>query len=145
MNVISDFDASLIATIDVFANMDAEGLAKLKAQGQIREYAIAEIMLSKNDSAEDIFFLLSGEAQVQIPGTGFISLQQGEVVGESSLVEGEHFLPPGWRLNKRNATVVAKTDLRALVFQADNLSLLLRQYPEVRQALADIAASRTSD
>ena len=124
--------------------MDAAGLEKLKSQGQIREYAIAEIMLSKNDSAEDIFFLLTGEAQVQIPGTGFIALQQGDVVGESSLVEGEHFLPPGWRLNKRNATVVAKSNLQALVFQADNLSLLLRQYPDVRQALADIAASRSS-
>ena len=143
MNVVSDLDIGLIANVDIFAHLDENALERLKSQGEIRQYSVGETMVTENDPAEDIYFLLTGDAQVQIPGTGFIELKQGGVFGESALLQGDHFLPPGWRLEKRNATVVAQNDVQALVFQADTLSLLLREYPEVRQSLVDLAASRS--
>jgi CRP-like cAMP-binding protein len=132
-----------LARIPVFSAMDEAGRRALADKAEVRDYRIAETIIHADAEPEDIYFVLSGGVQVQIPGTGFVTLGAGDFFGEGSLVEGGHFLPPGWRLRRRNASVVALEDARLAVLQVDALGLVLRSYPQVREAIAKEAERRS--
>lgn len=122
--------------------VDSSGIEELAARVKVREHAVAETIIRAGDDPDEIFFLLTGSVQVQVPGSHIATLEAGAIFGEASLFEGDHFLPPGWRIHKRTATVVAASSVRLAAVHVDDLSLLLRKYPAVRKAIGDLGAAR---
>ena len=134
-----------LKAVSVLSGLDEAGLRELTNVTEGRRYLVAEVVVAADEAPEHIFFILDGEVQVQVPAVGIRTLAAGDFFGEMSLLEGEHFLPPGWRLRGRNATVVAAKSTLVGAVHADNLSLLLRSYPDVRKAIAEIAKQRGAE
>ena len=144
MEKVQDYKTEALSGIRVFGGLGADGLEKLQKILDVRDYQIAEPIITQNEEPEHVYFILSGSVQVQIIGKGFVKLDAGEVFGEASLVQSEHFLPPGWRLQGRTASVIGATDCRIAVAHVDHLTFFLREYPSVREAIAKIAKERQS-
>lgn len=131
-----------LAAHPVLAGVDEAGVSELARRAKVREHGVAHTLIQVGDDPDEIFFLLEGAVQVQVPGSHLHTLEAGSVFGEASLFDGEHFLPPGWRLRKRTASVVAATPVRVAALHVDDLSFVLRQYPDVRKVILALGAER---
>jgi len=143
MEILKNWNTDDLRAIPVLAGLGDDGWAHLASVAEVRSYDIAETVLTVHEESEHVYFILKGGVQIQVPGKGFVGLGQGGFFGEGALVEEDYFLPPGWRLRTRSATIVSlKKDTELAVFQYDQFSYVLQKYPDVRWAIAEEAKRR---
>lgn len=145
MEQVEKWSAEELGAIEVFRGMGEAGWKALSAKTQVFACDVAETVVAVDDDPDYIYFLLKGTVQVQVPGTGIIPLAAGTFFGEGSLVESDYFLPPGWRLRKRTASVVATEPSRVARLHVDELGLILRSWPDVQKAIIEEAKRRIGD
>ena len=94
MHVESSFDASLLRHINVFKELDDNALGRIESIAELRRYDIAETVVAYDSAPEDVYFLLSGNAQVQIPGLGFVDLPSGDFSVNLTQLKLSYFFTP---------------------------------------------------
>jgi hypothetical protein len=96
-------------------------IARLVSAGAISNLPPGSVLTKENTSLESLFFICAGRANVTIGGREVSQLVQGNFVGEVAFLTGQ----------QATATVVAQTDVRAIVFEKEKLNLFFRNDSEV--------------
>lgn len=130
-------DASLdtyakMATFRLFAALGRDALIDLAAAAELVEFVPEAMVIVRDEKAFALFALLSGTARVSSPGNPDIRLVEGDIFGESSLLEE----------GQRQANVKAETPLMCLRIEKKALEQVMAQHPELEDALFDLLARR---
>lgn len=123
---------AMVARVPLFASLDAVAIARLIGLLTARRVAAGEVIMTKGEEADAMYFLTSGQAEIELP-TGTVSLTEGDFFGEIALIrEGQ----------LRTATVVAARTCDLLVLGARDFQHLLLTNPEIADAVHEIASQR---
>lgn len=94
-----------------------------------REHFIAgEVLFQQGDVGDRIYFVVAGEAAVEVNGKVVTTVNDGGVIGEIALV----------RDTPRTATVRAKTDLDVASVSRETFHTLVAHFPGVKEAMDEI-------
>jgi len=80
----------------------------------------------------ETMLILSGSADVQRDGVTVASASAGDIVGERAILTGQ----------PRNATLVATTDLRVVVFNPREFKQLLLECPRLKASVEELHSKR---
>ena len=121
-------------------DVDDEALAEIAARATRRSYAAGERLVSELESGADVFVVQSGEAEISVEGARgerevLGVLARGGAFGEMSSLTGE----------LRSATVIATTNVDALVIADADFDRLRERRPIVALALVRLLAARLGE
>lgn len=121
----------LVAKVPLFSRLDALAISEIAGLLHPKLVPPRYSIVRRGEEADAMYFLLSGEAEVDAPG-GVFQLGQGDYFGEIALLQK----------SVRTATVTTLTDCHLLVLPATSFERLLRDHPELRDALDAVMAER---
>ncbi len=126
--------SSLIDKVPFLADLDPE-LKKRCARLMRAQLALpGEKIISMGDKGHAFYFISSGAVQVEIPNHP-IQLGSGQFFGEIALVSDR----------PRNANVVAQCYCQLLALYRDDFQIVLRQNPELKKTIEEIADQRARE
>ncbi len=114
-----------LADIPFFAGWTADELAAVDRVAEWVDYQPLEHLTELGATGYEFIVILSGEVQVVIDGHVVAQLGPGDHVGEIALLDG----------SPRNARVVAKTAVRALLVESQEFRMLVDQVPSLDRKL----------
>jgi monovalent cation:H+ antiporter, CPA1 family len=123
--------SALIKRLDFFAGLDPQHLERMRKLLRPRFTVPRELIVRKGDRGDAVFFIASGAAEV-VFGDRHIPLGSGDVFGEMALITGE----------PRQADVRAQTYCRLLVLRKADFERFMRDNPEVKTRIDEIAERR---
>ena len=106
---------------------------QLVAVGEVIEVADDDDIVTQDDGDNDIFFLLTGEAQVLINGNRVATRGSGQVIGEMALLD-----PTA----PRSATVRAKSAMTVLKVSQPDFRAIADAHPQIFETLSRIIADK---
>lgn len=121
----------LVAKVPLFARLDALAISEIAGLLHPKLVPPRYTIVQRGEEADAMYFLLSGEAEVDAPG-GVFHLGPGDYFGEIALLRKSH----------RTATVTTMTDCHLLVLPAQTFERLLREHPDLRESLDAVMAER---
>jgi CRP/FNR family cyclic AMP-dependent transcriptional regulator len=116
--------AGELAGLAVFAGVEPKGIEALAGSGRVVHLPKGWALISENTPADSCYVLLEGDTDVRHGAEALAQLHAGALVGEAALVSHQ----------RRNATVIAATEVRALRLGYDDLTLLFTQHASLEQA-----------
>ena len=136
-------DASLLAKVELFANVSPKRLKLLALASSRVLFAAGQNLCEEGDEGYEAFILVSGEADVKIrtpTGVATVArLKRNDIVGEMAIL----------RDMPRTATVTAVSEVYTLRIGKQDFLNLLKEFPEVTvevmRSLADRLARTTSE
>jgi len=114
-----------LADIPFFSGWTNEELAHIDRAAEWVEYQPLEHLIKQGTTGYEFIVILSGEVDVLIDGNVIATLGPGDHVGEMALLDG----------SPRNASVVAKTPVRALLVGSREFRALVDQVPSLDRKL----------
>jgi CRP-like cAMP-binding protein len=136
---LEDIDArAVLAAIPLFADtLDARQLDRLAAQCEPAFFPAGAFIISEGDFGDSMYAVVSGEVGVTLHDArggehGVASVMPGEIVGEMSILTGM----------RRQATVVAKTDVAALEITKPALEEMFARAPDLIDRFGAVLAER---
>jgi CRP-like cAMP-binding protein len=127
-------DPEGLASIPLFQSLPADALRKLAFWVSELSVSAGKHLVEEGDYAYDLFIIQDGTAEVQHNGQTVAELGPGDVFGEMGVLKDE----------QRNATVVAKTQMRLLTLSHWDVSRLRKTAPEVLEQLGAVIQERES-
>ena len=121
----------LLARVPLFTGLDAAGVGQIITLLYSRTYDAGDVIVRRGMPGDNMYFLVSGEVVVEAEA-GEIILKEGEFFGEMALLEQR----------ERSSTVRARTRVRALVLDREDLERLGRKHPLIMQRIRETAAAR---
>ncbi len=94
-----------------------------------------DMIIRQGEFGDCMYFLSSGEAEIQVNNTFITTLFSGSPFGETALIQGE----------KRNASVLALTYCDVFRLSKHNFDILREKYPEFNRKVKDIAEQRSKE
>ena len=136
-------DASLLAKVELFANVSPKRLKLLALASSRVLFAAGQNLCEEGDEGYEAFILVTGEADVKIrtpTGVATVArLKRNDIVGEMAIL----------RDMPRTATVTAVSDVYTLRIGKQDFLNLLKEFPEVTvevmRSLAERLARTTSE
>ncbi len=121
-------------------DVDDEALSEIAARAMRRSFSKGARLVSELESGADVFVVLGGEAEVSVEGQRgerevLGVLTRGHAFGEMSSLTGE----------LRSATVIAKTNVDALVIADADFDRLRERRPRVALALVRLLSKRLAE
>jgi voltage-gated potassium channel len=110
----------LVAKVPLFARLSAARIASIASLLRFERVEASELIVRRGESADCMYFVLSGEIEVATPG-GPVHLGAGDYFGEAGLIEH----------TTRNADVRARTECTLLVLMERDFWSLLDAQPEL--------------
>jgi CRP-like cAMP-binding protein len=136
---VEDIDArAVLAAIPLFADtLDARQLDRLAAQCEPAFFPAGTFIISEGDFGDSMYAVVSGEVSVTLHDArggehGVASVMPGEIVGEMSILTGM----------RRQATVMARTDVAALEITKPALEEMFGRAPELIDRFGVVLAER---
>ena len=123
----------LISRLDLFAGLEGRHLERVEKLLRPRFTVPNELIVSKGEIGDAVFFIASGAAEVVLPGLR-VPLGSGDVFGEMALLTGE----------PRQADVRALTYCRLLVLRKADFDRFMSDNRDVRLKINQIAEARLS-
>jgi CRP/FNR family transcriptional regulator, cyclic AMP receptor protein len=123
-----------LAKVEFFAHCSERQLADVAHLAVERDLDAGAELCHEGEFEQHAFVVLDGEATASVGGSTVGSVGPGEVVGELAMLGDGH----------RKATLVARTSLRVLVLDADDIDSVLAADPHAQDSLGP-RATRTSD
>lgn len=114
-----------LADIPFFRGWTGEELAMVDKVADYVSYKPAERLITQGTTGYEFIVILEGEVEVAVDGEVVATLGPGDHVGEMALLSG----------SPRSASVVAKTDVRALLVGAREFAALVAQSPSLDRKL----------
>jgi CPA2 family monovalent cation:H+ antiporter-2 len=121
----------LIGKWRVFADLELAKRAELLSLFQPRSAVPGQRLIRKGDTANEVFFISSGEVEVSV-GRRKIRLGPGDLFGEMGLVSDA----------PRNADVTAIDYCQLLTLNKSDFQHFIGKHPELRARIDSIAAER---
>ncbi|HEX7532146.1 MAG TPA: cyclic nucleotide-gated ion channel, partial [Methyloceanibacter sp.] len=123
---------SMVARVPLFAAMNENEIAEITKLLYTRNYLPGTPMVRSGDAGDAMYLIAGGEALVDTGGGHHVTLKEGDFFGEMALLER--------RRHKHD--VVAKTNCRVYVLDAQSLARLARRHPEIMQRIRKVAEVR---
>jgi CRP/FNR family cyclic AMP-dependent transcriptional regulator len=114
-----------LADIPFFSGWTGDELAHVDRVAEYVSYKGGERLIKQGTTGYEFIVILEGEVQVTIDGDVVADLGAGDHVGEMALLDG----------SPRNATVVAKGPVRALLVGAREFRALVALVPSLDRKL----------
>ena len=111
---------NIVAKVPLFATLQARQIAEIAALLQPRIAVPQEIIASKGEIGDAMYFIVSGRVDVELE-TESIELKGGDFFGEISLIEH----------GPRTATVIAKTSCQLLALWVGDFHELMERHPDI--------------
>jgi CRP/FNR family cyclic AMP-dependent transcriptional regulator len=125
-------DTGELKSVSIFADLDDEGLEWVGGRAHSVDVPIGTHLVSKGDVAYKFFGIVDGYASVTVDGTPVASLGPGECFGEMAVIEAE----------RRNADVVATTQMRLVTLLAWDLREMAEELPVLSDSIEKVMKSR---
>jgi len=133
MRLHKDAKAELIRSLPLFADCTASEVAEVAAIADEIDLSAGRRLTTENADGQEFVVIIDGHAEV-IQGEEKINdLDAGDFFGEISLLTGA----------KRTASVVATTNVHALVIEGHAFRRLLEDAPDIREKVERALADRT--
>lgn len=126
---------SMVAKVPIFAQLGAAEIAEIMRLLHSRSAQAHEVIARRGEKAEEMYFIVSGEVEVELLGADHVILRDGDFFGEIAILTGE----------TRNATVRAREPTQLLVLQAHDLERLMDRVPEIGRRLREVGHARAPD
>jgi CRP-like cAMP-binding protein len=131
-------DPELLAAQPLFSCLDHDQLTRLAAGARTIRFGKGERIIRQGDAGDSMFILSHGTAEVLAEKEDrswlVATLGAGDCFGEISLLTGE----------PRSATVIAKFDCEVVEIEKQTIGHLLREHPELADALSETVVTRRS-
>lgn len=114
-----------LADIPFFAGWTSDELAQVDRAADYVDYQPREHLIRQGDTGYEFMVILSGEVEVMIDGHVVATLGAGDHVGEMALLDG----------SPRNASVVARTPVNALLVGSREFRAMVDQVPSLDRKL----------
>lgn len=121
----------LVKRFPLFSGLTDEQREVLVLHFEPRTAEPGERLIRKGDAADAVFFISSGEVEVQV-GRRRIKLGPGDFFGEMALISGQ----------PRSADVTALDYSRFATLSQRDFRQFLRRFPQIREQIAALAAQR---
>lgn len=126
---------SMVARVPIFESLGAGALAEIMQLLYSRTARKGEVVARRGEKADAMYFIVSGEVEVELADADDVKLRQGDFFGEIALLTGE----------ERNATVRACEDTQLLVLDAHDLDRLMNRVPEIGRRIREVGHARAPD
>ena len=120
-----------LVRVPLFSHLDAGAIAYIVDLLKAKIIVPGQVIARIGDHAEDMFFILSGEVEIQTR-TGKFTLGPGEYFGEMALLTG----------SKRFGSAKALTRCHLMSLSRADFNHLMMDNAQVRQAILDVVRSR---
>ncbi|HYM31094.1 MAG TPA: cyclic nucleotide-gated ion channel [Candidatus Cybelea sp.] len=120
-----------VAKVPLFAALDATRIAGIARLLKTQIVPAHQVIVRRGEPADAMFFIMSGEVQVDLQPTP-VRLGTGQYFGEIALI----------RETLRTATVMTLRECQLLVLDAKDFRELTSQHPDLKEAIARVAAER---
>lgn len=115
--------------MDLVLPRDITELRIFPAPAVRREFfTVGEVLFHQGDVGDRIYFVVSGEADVEVNDQLVATVGEGSVIGEIALVKE----------TPRTATVRAKSDLAVASVSSNTFYTLVAHFPGVKEAMDDV-------
>ncbi len=123
---------AMVARVPLFARLDAGAVARLVGLLTARRVPAGDVIISKGDEAEAMYFIASGQVEVET-SAGPIRLSEGDFFGEVAMISED---------TKRTATVVAARTCELLSLSVRDFRRLVQSNAEIGEAVHEVARQR---
>lgn len=127
-----DHKIEWLASLPWWQDLDRENLAQLAAAGDRVQIPAGQQFMRDGEMGREAAIIIDGEVEVVRDGDVIARLGPGEVVGELSLLHGDH----------RNADVRTTVTTEAMVFSVTGLRRVLAAVAPVREQILASARAR---
>ena len=124
-----------LAEIPFFEGWTSDELAHVDQVADYVSYKAGEPLIKQGTTGYEFIVILEGEVEVRVDSDVVATLGAGDHVGEMALLSN----------NPRNATVVAKNDVRALLVGAREFRALVDLAPSLDKKLLASLTQRLRD
>jgi CRP-like cAMP-binding protein len=126
-------DAEGLKSVPLFSSLDEDARREFAVWVDEIKVSNGKHLVDEGDYAYDLFVIEEGQAEVTREGEHVAELGPGDFFGEMGvLAKGQ-----------RNATVVAKSDMRLLTLSHWDVERLKKSAPQVLDQLADAIEERS--
>ncbi|MBI4966528.1 MAG: ion transporter [Rhodospirillales bacterium] len=125
---------TMVAKVPLFAQLNAARIADIVDLLKPRIAVPGERLVRKDDLADAMYFILSGEVEVELP-KGAVRLKAGDFFGEIALIARR----------RRTATVRAVSSCQFLELDASVFAHMLAEHPELQGTVNDVAKQRLAE
>ena len=128
--------AATLASIDIFAPMEADARTAIARQAPTHMYAAGEPIVRQGQAGHSMYVVLRGRARVLLePSQQEVAIiERGGFFGEMSMLTGE----------PRTATVRAIDDVRVMEITADTFRAIAVERPGLVEQISAVVAERRS-
>jgi voltage-gated potassium channel len=121
----------MVARVPLFAELNAANIAEIMRLLRAQRVAAGEIIARRGDPAHSMYFISSGEVEIQLDGNP-LRLEPGHFFGEIAAL----------RSTRRSATISAVTSASLLVLEARDLHALMEREPSVAAHIRGVMRTR---
>src|SRR5690606_24104880 len=125
-------DPGRLKSIPLFQNVSDEELAQIVPFASEESVAAGTYLVREGDYSYELLVIEEGEAEVRRSGEHVADLGPGDFFGETGLLERE----------RRNADVVAKTDMLLVVLTGWEIKRMEKVMPEAVDRLREVLDAR---
>ncbi len=127
-------DQDALHDLPIFSDMSRKDLERVARWADEIDLPAGYRLLEQGSFPHEFFVILEGTVDITKDGAPLASLGRGEILGEIAILEDE----------RRTATVVAATPVRAAVMSRREFDQMRAQLPAVAQRIERIARERLS-
>lgn len=135
MRLHKDAKAELIRSLPLFRDCNATEVAEVAAIADEIDLRAGRTLATEHADGQEFVVIIDGRATVTQGGSPINQMGAGDFFGEIALLSGE----------PRTASVVADTDVHALVIEGHAFRRLLEDAPDIREKVERAVAERTAD
>jgi CRP/FNR family transcriptional regulator, cyclic AMP receptor protein len=125
-------DDAALQGIPLFEGLAAGDLDKIAGWLEQIDVPADWYLVNQGSSPVGFFVVVEGRVNVDREGTVLATLGPGDFFGEIALLEGD----------RRTATVITATQVRALVMDADEFAQMVEEVPDVKARIDAAALER---
>jgi len=124
--------AAKLAGVPFFDGFSSDELQRVAELADDVDAEKGAVLVDQGRVGQECYVILDGEASVYVSGEHVATSGPGSMVGEMALVEHK----------PRNATVVADTPMKLIVFDTKHFKQLLEEMPKAHDRVMETLAAR---
>lgn len=132
MRLHKDAKAELIRSLPLFGDCTAPEVAEVAAIADEIDLSAGRKLTTEHADGQEFVVIIDGTATVTQGDTVINTIGAGDFFGEIALITGQ----------PRTATVVAESDVHALVIEGHAFRRLLEDAPDIREKVERVLAER---
>ena len=122
----------IVSRVPLFSELNAESVSRITQLLRSRVVPQGDIIAREGDSAAEMYFIASGEVEVEVRPDPVI-LSEGDFFGELALLQQ----------GRRNATIRALSQTSLLVLGVDDFRMLMEDDKRLSETIKRVAQQRT--